>query len=178
MVKETIKIGNTVVKINTEFDEVRTPEQLAEERRKMEQTFSTILSQKQGMDITCTFRKAPVSQTTLQQTKEEGRQKPSFKESKEDKHQFKSYKGSLNFLSVFRYGGRSAQVSGGSWIDGGWYGWAGDAGQLVSIAKRDLRFGDLINRTIALWSDPEDLFAIAGCHLIFKPQPERPATQI
>ncbi|MBC8544012.1 MAG: hypothetical protein ACLR23_01055 [Clostridia bacterium] len=61
MVKETIKIGNTVVKINTEFDEVRTPEQLAEERRKMEQTFSTILSQKYGMDITCTFRKAPVS---------------------------------------------------------------------------------------------------------------------
>ena len=61
MVKETIKIGNTVVKINTEFDEVRTPEQLAEERRKMEQTFSTILSQKYGMDITCTFRQAPVS---------------------------------------------------------------------------------------------------------------------
>ena len=53
MVKETIKIGNTEVNINTEFDEVRTPEQLAEERRKMEQTFSTILSQKYGMDITC-----------------------------------------------------------------------------------------------------------------------------
>ena len=62
MVTETQKIGNTIIKINTEFDEVRTSEQLAEERRKIEQTLSSILSQKYGMDITCTFRKDPASQ--------------------------------------------------------------------------------------------------------------------